>query len=68
MGKEEDINTLCNIIGKAHRKGTREFRELMNAWEDLDRLASGIGKSSEVTEKKILALAALRAWGAGENG
>ena len=33
MGKEEDIKTLCNIIGKPRGKGAREFREPMKDQE-----------------------------------
>ena len=53
LGMEEDINNLCSLIGKAHSKGAKAFREIMKAWDDWDRVASVIEKSSEVTEKKI---------------
>ena len=56
LGKEEDINTLCSTVGKAHCKGAKAFGELMKAWDDWDRVALWIGKSSEVTGKDIKAL------------
>ena len=65
MGKEEDINTLCSTVGKAHQKGSKAFGDLMLAWEDWERLATKIGRNSEVTDKNIEALAALHAWGHG---
>ena len=66
MGKEEDINNLCSLIGKAHYKMDKAVGELMKAWDDWDMGDSKIGRSSEVTEKKIEALTALHAWGAWE--
>ena len=34
LGKEEDINTLCGMVGKAKQKGAKAFGDLMRPWED----------------------------------
>ena len=31
LGKEEDINILCNTVGKAQSKGAKAFRDLIRA-------------------------------------
>ena len=38
LGKEEDINTLCGLVVRAHRKGDRAFGEIMKAWNVWERV------------------------------
>ena len=40
LGKEEDMNTLCGLVVRAHRKGDRAFGELMKegGFENWERL------------------------------
>ena len=66
FGKEEDINTLYNTIGKAQSKGSKAFGDLMWAWEDLEQVVTRVGRNQDVTDRMIEALAAVCAWGRGE--
>ena len=65
LDKEEAINTLCSIAGKAQGKGAKALGDLMQAWDNWERVATKIGRKLEVTDRKIEALAALCAWGQG---
>ena len=39
LAKEEDINILCNTVGKAQQKGAETFENLMQAWDEWERTA-----------------------------
>ena len=53
QGKDEDINTLCNTVGKAQHKGAKAFRDLMQAWDDWESVVTKLEEIQRIRTKGL---------------